>query len=77
MPKTAPSVPGGSAFRGSSLSQLLKDVWNETRYKTTWPTRPELTRSTTVVLAAIIAVSIYLAVWDWALALIVARLYGS
>lgn len=58
-----PQVPGAAAMKGSKI-EFFKDSWIEVTRKTTWPTRPELVRSTSVVLGAIIAVSLYLATWD-------------
>lgn len=56
-------IPGTSAFKGGFI-QFLKDAWVEVFKKTTWLTRPELIRSTTVVLAVVIGISLYLAFWD-------------
>jgi preprotein translocase SecE subunit len=61
-----PPIPGTTAMKGGAI-EFLKDSWIEVYKKTTWPTRPELVRSTSVVLGAIIAVSIYLAAWDLAM----------
>jgi preprotein translocase SecE subunit len=61
--KPMPAVPGASAMKGSP-TEFLKDSWIEVTKKTTWPTRQELLKSTSVVLAAILAISFYLATWD-------------
>lgn len=61
--KSMPAVPGANAFKvGPSV--FLKEAWIEVIKKTTWPTRPELLKSTSIVLATILAVSLYLAAWD-------------
>lgn len=57
------TVPGASAFKGG-LREFLRESWIEVTRKTTWPTRPELIRSTSIVLAVVVAVSLYLAFWD-------------
>jgi preprotein translocase SecE subunit len=64
--KSVPAVPGASAFKAGP-SVFLKEAWIEVTKKTTWPTRAELLKSTSVVLAAILAVSLYLAAWDLAM----------
>lgn len=61
--RAAPNVPGSSALKGG-LGPFLREAWIEVRRKTTWPTKPELIRSTTVVLAVVVGVSLYLAFWD-------------
>jgi len=63
--KSAQNIPGASAFKGG-LGEFLREAWIEVTKKTTWPTRPELIRSTSVVLAAVVAISLYLAFWDLA-----------
>ena len=61
--RATPNIPGSSAFKGGTV-QFLKEAWVEVFKKTTWPTKPELIRSTTVVLAVVIGISLYLAAWD-------------
>jgi len=61
--KSVPAIPGASALKvGPSV--FLKEAWVEVSKKTTWPTRSELVRSTSIVLGAIVAISLYLAAWD-------------
>lgn len=62
--RPTPNVPGASAFKGG-MGEFLREAWIEVTRKTTWPTRPELIRSTSIVLAAVIAISLYLAFWDF------------
>ena len=47
------------------LNNFLKDVRVEIR-KVTWPTREELTESTTVVLVTVLIISAFIFVVDWA-----------
>lgn len=63
-PTKKPAVPGASAFKGVSPGEFIRDAWTEVYKKTTWPTSQELIKSTSVVLATIVAVSLYLAFWD-------------
>lgn len=69
-------IPGSSAFKGG-LGPFLQETWVEITRKTTWPTKPELVRSTSVVLATIIAVSLYLALCDVIMSQVSARLLGA
>jgi preprotein translocase SecE subunit len=71
-PQKPPQVPGTSAFKDlkgktpwERTVEFARDSWIEVTRKTTWLTRPELIRSTAVVLAVIIAISFYLAFWDY------------
>lgn len=72
--KSMPAVPGAKEFKAGP-SVFLKEAWVEVTKKTTWPTRPELVRSTTVVLGAILAVSFYLATWDYGMTLLTRAIF--
>ncbi|HEY3267600.1 MAG TPA: preprotein translocase subunit SecE [Armatimonadota bacterium] len=74
--KPLPSVPGSTAFKGG-LGEFAKEAWVEVTKKTTWPTKPELIRSTSVVLAAIVAVSFYLAFVDLMMSRVTALIFAS
>ncbi len=69
-------VPGSAAFKGKKPGEFVRETWVEITQKTTWPTRPELIKSTTVVLAAIGLVTLYLAACDIIMARIAAYLLG-
>jgi preprotein translocase SecE subunit len=84
MSKKPPQVPGSSAFKDlkgknfwERTVEFTRDSWIEVTKKTTWPTQPELIRSTTVVLAVIVAISIYLAFWDYVGAQVMTWLLGT
>jgi preprotein translocase SecE subunit len=83
-PKKPPQVPGSSAFKNlkgktpwERTVEFTRDSWIEVTRKTTWPTKPELVRSTSVVLAVIIAISFYLAFWDYVGSKAMAILLGT
>jgi preprotein translocase subunit SecE len=48
----------------AGLQQSLQDHWSELK-KTTWPTQEVLTKSTTVVLALVVAVAIWVGAIDF------------
>jgi preprotein translocase SecE subunit len=70
-----PAVPGSSAFKGKRPGEFVKETWVEITTKTTWPTRPELVKATTVVLVAIIMIAAYMAAWDFVLSRITQLLF--
>jgi preprotein translocase SecE subunit len=74
MADNKPAIPGASAMKGGA-AEFLKDSWIEVTKKTTWPTRPELARSTMVVLGAIGAVTVYLAAWDYGMTLLTKAIF--
>ncbi|TCJ18685.1 preprotein translocase subunit SecE [Rubrobacter taiwanensis] len=49
---------------GSGAVQFARDVRNELK-KVTWPDREQLQQSTMVVLLIVIALGIYIAIWDY------------
>ena len=83
-PKKPPQVPGSSAFKDlkgknfwERTTEFTRDSWIEVTKKTTWPTQAELIRSTSVVLAVIVAISFYLAAWDFIGARVMTMLLGT
>lgn len=83
-PQRPPQVPGSSAFKDlkgktpwERTVEFTRDSWIEVTRKTTWLTRQELIRSTSVVLGVVIAISIYLAFWDFVGAQVMKALLGT
>lgn len=83
-PQRPPQVPGTSAFKGlkgktpwERTKEFTRDSWIEVTRKTTWLNSTELIRSTSVVLAVVIAISFYLAFWDFIGAKVMALLLGT
>jgi len=54
------------------LTNFLRDVKSELK-KVTWPSRPEVTNTTVVVIVATVVIGFYLFIWD----LIAAWLIGQ
>lgn len=83
-PTRPPQVPGTSAFKDlkgktwwERAREFTRDSWIEVTRKTTWLTKAELIRSTTLVLGVVVAISIYLAFWDFVGAQVMKALLGT
>jgi len=51
--------------KSNRMKQFLEETWVELRYKVTWPNpKTQLVRSTSVVLAVVVIVSIYIYLLD-------------
>jgi preprotein translocase subunit SecE len=46
------------------IKQFLEETWVELRYKVTWPAKTPLIRSTAVVLAVVVIVSVFIYILD-------------
>lgn len=60
-------IPATRAPSANKVKQFLSETWVELRYKVTWPTRPQLIKSTSVVVTVVVIVSIFIYVLDMAL----------
>jgi len=60
--KTAPK-PKGEGW-GSRLVKFVKESWNETFHKSSWPSKQELRQFTIVVIFAILVVGFWIAGLD-------------
>jgi len=83
-PQKPPQVPGSAAFKDlkgktpwERTVEFTREAWIEVTRKTTWPTRPELIRSTSVVLGIVLVISFYLAFWDFVGAKVMTLLLGT
>jgi preprotein translocase subunit SecE len=70
-PAPAPAPASTPAPRKTSFAN---EVWVELK-KTTWPTLPEAWRLTTVVLAVIVAIAVYIGLVDFILTVIFNRFH--
>ena len=73
-------VAGGVVFMGSAKGVQTREFLGESRFelrKVVWPTRQETTRTTWVVIAAVIVISLILAAFDWIIQLGVKFLLGT
>ena len=68
---TQQSSPAPATIPGTK-SNYLMEMLTELK-KTTWPTKQEAVRLTSLVLAVIVALSIYMGILDWLLTLIVQK----
>jgi preprotein translocase subunit SecE len=57
-------IPAARAGSGGKARQFLEEAWLELRYKVTWSSRQQLLKSTSVVLAVIVIVSLFIYVLD-------------
>ena len=74
-PKAGGSGTPGVTGAGQSPQRArnyLQEVLTELK-KTTWPTKQEATRLTTVVIGVIIALGIYMGLLDWLLSTLVSK----
>lgn len=58
-------IPATRSASSNRIKQFLEEAWVELRYKVTWPSRPQLLKSTSVVLAVVIIVSIFIYALDF------------
>ncbi len=73
-------VAGGLVFMRSAKGVQTREFLGESRFelrKVVWPTRQETTRTTWVVIAAVIVISLILAAFDWIIQLGVKFLLGT
>jgi len=62
----AASKPRGEGFFSKignfwhAAGRFLRECWNETFHKSSWPSRVELRQFTTVVIVAVVAVAIWI-----------------
>lgn len=75
--KKATTVMSGKQPSNNPTRQFLEETWLELRYKVTWPTRPQLAKSTSVVLAVVVIVAIYVYLLDVAFGYILKPLMAS
>ena len=54
----------------------IKESYNELVYKTSWPTRKELTQSSVIVLIASIILALIVWAMDWCFETIMTFVYG-
>ncbi|MFZ5638725.1 MAG: preprotein translocase subunit SecE [Pseudomonadota bacterium] len=73
-------VAGGVVFMTSAKGAQTREFLGESRFelrKVVWPTRQETTRTTWVVIAAVIVISLILAAFDWIIQFGVKLLLGT
>ena len=57
-------IPATRTASSNRIKQFLEEAWVELRYKVTWSSRPQLVKSTSVVVAVVVIVSIFIYVLD-------------
>lgn len=57
------------------IAKFLRESWMEIR-KTSWPDSEELTRSTLLVLAAVLIVAVWIGLLDWLFGIATKRIVG-
>ena len=73
--KTAPKPKGEGV--GSRLAKFIKESWNETFHKSSWPSKQELRQFTIVVLFAILVVGAWIAGLDVIMRIITEAISGG
>jgi preprotein translocase SecE subunit len=66
-------IPAARTGTPNKIKQFLEEAWVELRYKVTWSSRPQILKSTTVVLAVVIIVSIFIYFLDTFLGVLLRR----
>lgn len=69
--KTVAKPKGDGAF--ARFGKFLRESYIETVKKSSWPTWPELRQFTAIVILAVVAASLWLAVWDGVLTSVTQR----
>ena len=57
-------IPATRSASANRIKSFLEEAWVELRYKVTWSSRPQLVKSTSVVVAVVVIVSIFIYVLD-------------
>ncbi len=74
--KKAQAMTSGSGRKPISTGDFFKEVVVELK-KTTWPNRDVTAKSTTVVLALVLATAVYVGILDFILTKLFSPLFGS
>ncbi len=62
--------------RWAKAKKFFQETWVELRWKTSWPTREELVRSTAVVIGTVFVIALYIGLLDVIIAGIIRRIVG-